>query len=248
MISTVQYNDQEKEASPRNCREASAVWWLCLVRLNLSIFPRGEHAMPPTKTNSKLDEFKAAVASCIAECEATGDQAFADIMRSVLIAAEYEDAALIRSSVNAALEQYKESVEDLIDRTIAVAEKAENVLNNVMRELTGCVVEDADDLGKRLETLFQTGQSKLTEIKNDRVLPLQEHGHDVRNADRLEATIIRMTQLKTHVAKTWPWTSRKLPPVNRKMVAESRAAFARGKGVSIEDVIRNLGGEPSANE
>jgi hypothetical protein len=32
------------------------------------------------------------------------------------------------------------------------------------------------------------------------------------------------------------------------MVAESRAEFAQGKGISIEDVIRNLGGEPSTAE
>ncbi len=205
--------------------------------------------MPPTKTKGMFDEYKATVASCIAECESTGNQEFADVMRSVLVAAEYEDDHLLRSSINAALEQYQEEVDNLIVRAIAFTEKSEKIWIKARTEMTGSpCAEDIDDLGNHLVYLFRTAEEKLTEIRETRVVPLREHGHDVNNAGRLEAGIAKMAQLKEYITRSWPWTSRKLPPVNRKMVAESRAEIAQGKGINIEDAIRQLGGDPTKTE
>jgi hypothetical protein len=204
--------------------------------------------MPPTKSHGKADDLRELVAKCAADLVPNGLESMAEAMKSVLTATEYEDDTLFRSSINAALEQYRDIVDRDIDEFIGLSGGVRDVWTKVKKDLTGCPAEDLDDVGGPLESLFERALAVLLRMRDGPVRSLQEHEYEVKNADRLDAEIEEISRLKTNVMAVWPWTSRKLPPVNRKMVAESREAIAQGKGMSMEEAIRSLGGDATPTE
>ena len=84
------------------------------------------------------------------------------------------------------------------------------------------------------------------DLRNEAVKQLVEENYVVENAAGLEKGIEDLQKFKKDIFKDWPWSNSPLPPVNRKMVAESRAAIARGEGEPIQHVIRRLGGDSSS--
>lgn len=92
-----------------------------------------------------------------------------------------------------------------------------------------------DELGREVEAGFDQMLNALTNLCGETV-----EGSDEA---RLRAEIDDVREFKESVLKMWPWTYRPKSPIDWQMVAESRAAFARGEGIPIEDLIRELGGE-----
>ena len=85
-------------------------------------------------------------------------------------------------------------------------------------------------------------QSLIT-LRHGTVQTLETLGYAVENASRLSQEIDELQKLKKKIFESWPWSSDAPPPVDRNMVAESRAAIARGdKGEHIEDLIHRLQG------
>ena len=108
--------------------------------------------------------------------------------------------------------------------------------------MTGCPFENLDEVGRGLESRFDEMLKTLIDLRDGPVKLLQEEGHDVENSVQLNRAIEEVQELKKSVLEDWPWSDQELPPVNRQMVAESRAAIKRGEGERIEDLIRRLGG------
>ena len=89
------------------------------------------------------------------------------------------------------------------------------------------------------------GHAFIPRIKGFLEKLLQEQGFEVTGTSQLSREIEELKTLKSDIHKNWPWSTQALPPVDRKMVAESRAAFRRQEGESIDDLIRRFGGDPA---
>jgi hypothetical protein len=199
--------------------------------------------MPPTQTHGKLEAIRTVLAKCAAEFASSGLPLLANVTNDILTAIEYGDLALIRSQVNTAMEEYREVIERQIDKRLGCTKLICEGWNQVRKELIGHPCEDLDDAGKLTADMFDQILANLTELRDQTVRLLQRHDFVVKNASLLNAEIEELSKLKASVMSAWPWTSRMLPPVDRKMVAESRKSIAQGKGISKDDVLRSFGGE-----
>jgi hypothetical protein len=111
--------------------------------------------------------------------------------------------------------------------------------------MTGSVGEDWDEVGKALESRFDETHKLLTDLRDGPEKSHQENGHEVANAPQLDQAIEELQELKQGVLNDWPWSDQELPSVDREMVAASRAAFKRGEGERIENLIHRMGGGPA---
>jgi hypothetical protein len=69
-------------------------------------------------------------------------------------------------------------------------------------------------------------------------------GVEILNVAQLDEHIARWNEVKTNLVDCWPWSDAPLPPVDREMVARSRAAFAAGEPFEdIDTLIERLRAE-----
>jgi hypothetical protein len=172
-------------------------------------------------------------------------QPFVQAMRSFLAAMEYDDPVLMRSRLNDALEVFKDGTREDIEKRVGWPELARQACRKVKELLKGALCEHFDEIGREIESSLDKMLKSLTGIRDNAVKVLTERGLVVENAVQLDHAIREVEELKSGVLKDWPWSDRELPPVDRKMVAESKAAIKRNEGERVEDLIRRLGGVPT---
>jgi hypothetical protein len=121
---------------------------------------------------------------------------------------------------------------------------AADACRGLLQVLQGCPAEDYDDLGRELERRLSTLIQILTGLRQP-VRVLREQGYEIKNAAQLEQDIEALESLKKQILQDWPWSTQDLPPVDRKMVVESRAAMVRKDGEPIQELIRGLESDPA---
>jgi hypothetical protein len=171
--------------------------------------------------------------------------AFTQAVKSFLTALDYDDPALMRSHLNDAREALRDVIREVIAQRLEWPRRAREGCQRVKEKIVGCPRESWDDLGKGLASRFDKRLQSLTDLRDGSVRALQERGYEVENAPQLERAIEELRELKERTLANWPWTDKELPPVDRNMVAESRAALARGEGERIDDLIGRLAGSPA---
>lgn len=204
--------------------------------------------MPNTAIHSTRDPLGEEIERLAGRFDASLPQAFTQAMQSFLTAMDYDDAALMRSHLNAALESLQQVVHDAVQKQLGLPQQAGEACRNIRDLLKGRVSESWDELGRMLESRFSETLKILTDLRDGPVRLLQEHGHEVENAAQLDRAIEELQDLKHGALDGWPWSDRELPPVDWEMVEASRAARQRGEGEPIEDLIRRLGGSPARRD
>jgi hypothetical protein len=182
----------------------------------------------------------------VGELDSSFPEDFVQAMRSLLAAMEYRDSVLMRSHLTALLKFWQEFTEDAIRGSLGKPERIREAWKVTTEDLKESPAENYDEVGRFIDSSFKETLKDLTDLRDGPVKMLRDRGVEVANSSDLEREIQALEKLQTGILENWPWSDRPLPPVDRQMVAESRAAFARGeKGERAEDLIRKLGGTPS---
>jgi hypothetical protein len=207
-----------------------------------------DRAMPNTATHSTRDPLQEEIERLAGRFDASIPQAFTQAMQSFLTAMDYDDAALMRSHLNAALESLQRVVHEAVQKRLQLPDQVREACRKIRDLMKGLVCENCDELGRMLDSRFNEALRILTDLRDGPVRLLQEHGHEVENAPQLARAIEELQELKHGILDDWPWSDRELPPVDWEMVEASRAARQRGEGEPIQDLIRRLGGNPGKRD
>ncbi len=106
--------------------------------------------------------------------------------------------------------------------------------------LENCQPEWYQEIGDSIRVSFQTLQIQSEALRDGLAADLKRHGYNVERSGELIWAIEELRKLKAEMLKDWPWEDRPFPPLNRQLVQESRAAFVRGEGEFVTDMIRRL--------
>lgn len=166
--------------------------------------------------------------------------AFTRAVKSLLAAMDYDDPALIRSHLNEAFESLRDVINEAIEKRLGWPQRAKEDCRRIFEAIEAEPAEHFDELGRALGAFFDKLLKGLTDLRDGPVRLLTEDGYELENAPHLERAIRELTDLKNSTLEDWPWSDREPPPLNRKMVADSMAAIARGEGERIEDLIKRL--------
>jgi hypothetical protein len=196
--------------------------------------------MPDTAPHGKQDGIREHFERLVGRLDRQFPPAIPEAMKAVLTAMEYNDPALIKSHLNTAFEALKDLISDAIETRLGRPLAIRDGWLKIRKELSGRPAEDYDELGEEIESVFDELLADMVNLLEGPVRMLQDRDYAVENAGRLETETEELKKLKEDILSLWPWSSQELPPVNRKMVTESRAAIARGEGESIEVLIRRL--------
>jgi hypothetical protein len=198
--------------------------------------------MPNTCQDAR-EEVRVAIQRLAGLNPPTIPRGFTQAMQAYLTAMDYDDIALMRSRLAEAAESFQAGLVEDIRGRLGAPERIRQTCREVLETVKDHPLENWDEPGRLLESLFDGILAGLTEIINGPVKVLQQHGYPIANAAVLEDEINELHRMKQGILSDWPWSSRDLLPVNRDMVAASRAAIRRHEGEPIEDLIRRLGGQ-----
>ena len=164
-------------------------------------------------------------------------------IRGVLTALDYHDPVLMRAHLLEAMERFRELVEGGVQEALDRWQQLRELWRKSWESLQGQADENSlDDLGKSLESALAAVMDRMVKLR-ECVQQFRDRGYEVEGADRLQEAIEGVHEFRKGVLGNWPWASQSAPPVDRDMIARSRAAIAGGeKGERIEDVIRRFGG------
>jgi hypothetical protein len=200
--------------------------------------------MPTTVGHGSADELRQGLESLVENIPTDTHPALAEAVRDLLAAIDYRDSALLKSHLQAMGEAIAETADREIEQHVRWGRTAHDLCDQV-RSLDASPGEEFDDLGRTLEAVFDRLLKSMARLQDGWVKLARDHGLAVANAAELEAAARDLTALREKTLSTWPWASRGLPPVDRGMVAKSRAEIARGAGVPVQDVIRQTAGHSS---
>lgn len=178
---------------------------------------------------------------------------FVQAMGNFLTAASYPDVVLMRS----ALEEAKTAlgvditagVEELIGRSLssqALLREVTDVLEGVLEGVPVEPCEELDDMGRAVTDVVSLPLHHLRGFRDGPLAMARKHGLDVPNAAKLDEHITQWETVKANLVDCWPWSNvpAPLPPVDREMVARSRAAILAGEpGEDINALIERLRSE-----
>ncbi len=208
---------------------------------------RENRAVPNTVGHTTLDRLREELGRIIGQFDPGVPRAFAQAMKALLTAMEYQDPTLVRSSLEEVLESLRDVTREAIEKRLGWPELSRRACRKIREAMKGFPQENFDELGEGIESQFDRMLEILTDLRDGPVKMLQDKGYEVENAVQLERDIRELQELKQGMLENWPWSSQSLPPVDREMVARSKAAIARGEtGESLEELIRRLGGDPSS--
>lgn len=156
-----------------------------------------------------------------------------EAVRGVVAAIDYKDDALLRSRFEAMGEAFADTANRAIERAATWLKRAAEI-SEMVKSIGGTPDKQFDEVGKGCQELFDKLSGALDGIKASWVRLALEMDQEVSRADELESLIRDLAALRQSTMTGWPWSELGLPPVNRKMVAESRAAYARGEGKPIQ--------------
>jgi hypothetical protein len=199
-----------------------------------------------TKHSASKDRCKE-FARLLKELEVGADPELVNAFRSVLTAMEYGDSVLIRSHLNVAFEYMKKKVESDIQSVLSNSLRAKTVLKDFLADIEGEPYEDWDGMGESIRSMLDNLTQSMSELQ-DAANMLRARGHETEGAEQLEAESKELLSLKRGILDNWPWSTRALPPADRRMVAESRKAFAGGGFQSVDELVRQLGGDTEKAE
>jgi hypothetical protein len=198
------------------------------------------------KLKTQNDEFEKLLTQAGKSCDDFFPAAkIGDALNNMILAKEYEDETLIDSAFTAAMDAFARMAEFFVDRAAGIPQVASAALEEGLEKLEGKPFENLDILGNKVRSKFDESITRMTDLRENLVGLLLQEGHEVKNAPKLDAAIEEMRNLRDEFFKDWPWATRQRPPVNRKMIAESRAAIERGEGESVRDMIHKLDRESS---
>ena len=202
--------------------------------------------MPDTDSIKKTDLFRDRLEKTIRSFDASVPAAFARAVRSFLTAVDYNDAALMRSRWTEVGEALVDATDEAIQKRLVWTQGIKESYRDTLADSEGMPLglDNLDELGREFKTNFDRALAVLNDIQQEVVGLFAIHKVEVPSAEQLRKEINELSAFRTDIVDNWPWIDRPLPPVDRQMVAESRAAFARGEGEPIEDVIRRTGGHP----
>lgn len=199
----------------------------------------------PNTIDAVSQEGMAAELEELAKLDWSMSPAIPEIIQAILAARAYNDSSLMQSHLNGLLEAGQSLVRDAIEKQLGKARFAKHCWQKLQETLKKSPFENFDKVGRQLESLFTKLLESHINFRDGPIRLLETAGYEVENAERLRREIDDLVSLKEHIFRDWPWSSQPLPPVDRQMVAESRAAIARKEGEDIQDLIRRLGGAPT---
>jgi hypothetical protein len=172
--------------------------------------------------------------------------AFAQAVQSFLTAYDYQDVALMRSHLVAVREAMLDTASGAIQKRLEFARAIRESYEDALAVFEDGPVEAGlvDELGREIVETIDSLLPAMTELEDGVVTIFQQHKIEVPNAGELRAEIAALIAIRSTVCDTWPRLDQ-LPPVDRNMIAESRASFDRGEGEPIDELIRRLGGDPA---
>jgi hypothetical protein len=194
--------------------------------------------MPDIIGRSKEEALKEKLAA-IANSSSRFSPELSQAIQDLLAAISYSDNTLIDASINGLFEALRNVAKDLIEKEVAASEAAKNGLREAWRDFVdGTVCENLDDASKVIESFVDERLEKMMQLRDNIVRVLEKHEYLVENAFRLEEGMRDWQKMKEDILGNWPLTSKALLPANRQMIAEARAAIARGEtGLRREDLI-----------
>lgn len=164
-----------------------------------------------------------------------------------LTAAEYEDWVLMRSALEEAKAALAKGTAEKVDELVSGSTIAQTSIREFTEEFEGVPLElneRLDELGRSLSSFVLDWLHSLTEFRDGPLSMARRHGIAVDNAAKIEEHIAHWEAVKANLVDCWPWTDAPLPPVDREMVARSRAAFEAGDpGEDIDVLIARLRSE-----
>lgn len=205
--------------------------------------------MPATiDRQTARDRMRTELVKVVGELDADVPAGFTRAVRSFLTALEYDDPALVRSHLHAALEALVGVTDEAVRRRLGWPERIEAPCRALRELAEQAEPGQFDDLGRETAARFDRMIAALTDLRDGPVKLLLDHGYEVGAADQLDRDVRALMRLKEDTLGNWPWSVAALPPLDRQMLAESRAAFQRGEpGEPVEELIGRLGGG-TANE
>lgn len=197
----------------------------------------------PTVSHGPLEELRAALETLVECIPPVANPDLTESVRGFLAAINYKDDALLRSRYEDLGAAFADTADKAIRQAELWVERARDICRKT-RSLNGPPSEQFDELGRILEGMFDRLQEDLLGIKQGWLRLAQECDQEVPRADVLDLLIRDLDTLRENTLTGWPWTSLGLPPVDRKMVARSRAAYARGEGELLQDWLSRAANHP----
>jgi hypothetical protein len=170
-----------------------------------------------------------------------GAKAIAESIRSLITAIDYDDPHLLRSHAEATLDILTGTLVAFAEGRTKASREALSMCQAARASFEAVDIEpDAgfDELGRELERLTIQGLNSIEAA----ITVTQWKRFPKQLAIELEAEGEKWREFKANVVDKWPWTDRTIPPTDRELVAQSRAEFARGEGVAIEDLVSQVRG------
>lgn len=174
---------------------------------------------------------------------------FVRAMEKFLTAASYPDLALMQSYLAEAEEALGGMVADSIELLAARSAASRNLIQELIDQLEGQVIEpdeEFDDLGHSVTSVVSTALNNLCGFRDGQLAVVRRYEIEVPNAAKLDELVADWEAVKADLVDGWPWSTVPvpLPPVDREMVARSRAAFRAGEpGEEIGALIERLRSE-----
>jgi hypothetical protein len=198
--------------------------------------------MPNTTSRSGRDQVRVMLERFTGQADPSVPPSLVEATQGFLTAMEYQDVTLMRSHLETAMAAFQKSIDQAVQNRLGSTGRAKEICDKVMEDITNQPCENWDEIGRELES-YLSGQIKhLVDLRDGAVKLLQDRNYEILSAPQLERDIRKLQALKNETLGNWPWSSQQLPPVDRRMVAESRAAIQAGEIEQKEQLIRRLQG------
>lgn len=194
--------------------------------------------------HAMMAELREPIERLAGRCDPNIPTSIMNATQSFLTALEYEDVTLMRSSLETALLEMAQVMNEEIQKRLGWPIHSREALRSVWEVIQGHPLENWDELGSNIDARFDDMLKVLVDLRDGPVQLFQHHGYDIESAEQLESDIKELQDLKKGILEEWPWSNRELPPVDQEMLNASLAALKSGeKGECIEDLITRLGGK-----
>lgn len=195
--------------------------------------------MVSTTSPTKPDGLRVALEK-LASLEWEMSPAFPQLIHAFLTAMDYNDSPLLESRANSIFEALQGMVNDNIKKVLGSAEYLQRAWQHIVDFLQEHPSENCDELGKQFEAYLQTGIAALNQLRDGPVKSMEDAGYAIADAPALADGIEELHKLTQSICENWPWSDRPLPPVNREMVARSRAELVLREGESFAEMVRRV--------
>jgi len=198
-------------------------------------------AMPETVSDTvngnELDELKRDLQRL---ADSTARPELSDAVLAFITAINYDDEALMKSSLSSLLASLAEVVRDCIAGAITASEGTQAGLKEGWRKYIDKKAYDItafEELKDTIESIIDERIARMLKLRKVVNYLAEEHEYQVENTQALEDGIRDLRKFREDMLKGWP--SRKPPsPIDRTVIAQAREAIARGeKGLRKSELI-----------